>query len=194
MKIQNDEAEQILFSHLTFHLFTFFSMRFLKLILISILVLFVVTTFVFALFPSDIRISRVLNIHSSKEKIAGVIVNLNTWTDWNEFFNDSSSGKSFSTPDFGKGAYIQSGSLRAAILNDSRDSIKTSWTPKNKQPFNGGFNIIQADRENMIVEWYFDFHFRWYPWEKLGSMYYDKQLGPLMEKSLINLKSYIENH
>jgi len=46
----------------------------------------------------------------------------------------------------------------------------------------------------MIVEWYFNFHFRWYPWEKLGSMYYDKQLGPLMEKSLINLKSYIENH
>ena len=36
-----------------------------------------------------------------------------------------------------------------------------------------------------IVEWTLHFHMQWYPWEKLASMFYDKQLGPLMEKSLI---------
>jgi hypothetical protein len=169
-------------------------MRFLKLVLISILVLFIVITFVFSLFPSHIRISRVVNIHSSKEKIAQVISDLKTWKDWNEFFNDSSSGNSLSTPSIGKGASAASRSLRVTILNAGKDSITTSWTPKDKQPFSGGFNIVQTDSDNVVVEWYFNFHFRWYPWEKLGSMYYDKQLGPLMEKSLSGLKNYLENH
>jgi hypothetical protein len=42
------------------------------------------------------------------------------------------------------------------------------------------------------VQWYFDFVFRWYPWEKFSSIVYDKQLGPAMEKSLNNLKDLIE--
>ncbi len=62
-----------------------------------------------------------------------------------------------------------------------------------EQQFNGGFNIADAEDQNTVVEWYFNFHFKWYPWEKLGSMFYDKQLGQVMEKSLINLKNYTEN-
>ena len=36
------------------------------------------------------------------------------------------------------------------------------------------------------------FHVKWYPWEKLASMFYDKQLGPMMEKSLVNLRNELE--
>ena len=58
-------------------------MRFLKLVLISILVFFIILTFLFSLFPSNIRISRVIQIQSSKEKIVATIGNLETWKDWN---------------------------------------------------------------------------------------------------------------
>jgi hypothetical protein len=168
-------------------------MRIFKLILISIVILCIAVLFVFSLFPSHIRISRVVNIHASKEKIHAAIDDLNTWTKWNEFINQPNINKIVSTPSSGKEAFVESGGMRVTILSSVEDSIKTMWTQKDKQQFNGGFNIADAEDQNTVVEWYFNFYFKWYPWEKLGSMFYDKQLGPVMEKSLLNLKNYTEN-
>ncbi len=44
-----------------------------------------------------------------------------------------------------------------------------------------------------VVQWYFDFKLNWYPWEKFGSITFDKQVGPVMEQSLNNLKKLVEN-
>ena len=39
------------------------------------------------------------------------------------------------------------------------------------------------------VQLYYDFHIEWYnPVQKLGSIVYDKQLGPVMEKCLQQIK------
>lgn len=168
-------------------------MRFIRLVFISIIVLGIALIFVFSLFPSHIRISRVINIPASKEKIAHTINDLQTWDEWNELTSHLSS-KRLSNPTSGPGAFIESGEMRVMITASTTDSIATNWQENKKKQFTGGFNIIQIQDGPVTVEWYFDFHFRWYPWEKLGSMFYDKQLGPLMEKSLANLKSYIGNH
>ena len=50
---------------------------------------------------------------------------------------------------------------------------------------------MQSD-ESVTLQWYFDFHFHWYPWEKLGALFYDKRFGFVMEKSLVELKTYVE--
>jgi len=42
------------------------------------------------------------------------------------------------------------------------------------------------------VQWYFDFHLDWYPWQKFQSIIYDKQLGIPMENSLQQLKQIVE--
>lgn len=42
------------------------------------------------------------------------------------------------------------------------------------------------------VQLYYDFHLKWYPWQKLGSIVYDKQLGPDMEKKLARIKELSE--
>lgn len=44
-----------------------------------------------------------------------------------------------------------------------------------------------------VVQWYFDIKLKWYPWEKFGSIIFDKQFGPPMERSLNNLKKLVEN-
>lgn len=168
-------------------------MRFFKLILVSIVILCIAVLFVFSLFPSDIRISRVINIHTSKERLHSALDDLNAWSRWNEFVRQSNTKKNISTPSSGKGAYVESGGMRVTILRVSIDSITTSWLQQDRKQFEGGFNLKESQDDNITVEWYFNFHFRWYPWEKLGSMFYDKQLGPAMEKSLINLKNYTEN-
>ncbi len=167
-------------------------MRLLRLILISLVVLGIVVTFVFSLFPSQIRISRVININAPKEKIASVINDLKTWDDWNELTRNSKHKAYGGTS--GAGEIMQSGEMRITITASTEDSIKTNWAQTGKKPFNGGFNLVEAGQGVTTVEWYFNFHFRWYPWEKLGSMFYDKQMGPLMEKSLLNLNNYITNH
>ena len=168
-------------------------MRFFKLILVSLVMLCVAVLFVFSLFPSQIRISRVISVHSSKEKIAAALNDLNAWSRWNEFINQPKTKKIISTPSIGEGANIESGAIRITMLHGANDTIKTSWLQKDREPFEGGFIFSQTQDDNIVVEWYFNFHFKWYPWEKLGSMFYDKQLGPVMEKSLANLKNYTEN-
>jgi Polyketide cyclase / dehydrase and lipid transport len=169
-------------------------MRLLRLVLISFIVLFLVTTFVFALFPSHIRISRVILIPASKEKLASFIGDFRTWNQWNQFTIDSSlTHKTISDPSAGKGAWLQSDQERVTMLTGGPDSIRCRWTQTNGRSFGGGFNILPMDANNSTVEWYFDFYFKWYPWEKMGSMFYDKQLGPIMEKSLITLKNYTGN-
>jgi hypothetical protein len=168
-------------------------MRFFKLILISIVFLCIAVLFVFSLFPSHIRLSRVIEIHTSKEKIHAIINDCNTWGHWNEFINPPNTKKIISDPSAGAGAFIESDGMRVTIITTTLDSITMRWVQKDRQEFSGGFNIVQSRDESVIIEWYFNFHFKWYPWEKLGSMFYDKQLGPVMEKSLINLKNYTGN-
>jgi hypothetical protein len=57
--------------------------------------------------------------------------------------------------------------------------------------FTGEF-IIDAKNGSPIVIWTMNFNVKWYPWEKLASMFYDKQLGPRMEKSLVQLRNELE--
>src|SRR5450432_3618672 len=61
----------------------------LKIINGSILGFFFVLTFLFALFPSKIRIARVIEIPASREKTMAVINDLGSWQKWNLFVNDS---------------------------------------------------------------------------------------------------------
>src|ERR1700704_885536 len=95
-------------------------MRFFRLIIASIIVLFLVVTFLFALFPSTIRISRVIAISSSQEKTSSVINNLNTWSHWNHFINDSFLTNTYvSSPAVGKGAFIKSDQFRILVTESS---------------------------------------------------------------------------
>jgi Polyketide cyclase / dehydrase and lipid transport len=170
-------------------------MRIVKLVLISAVVLFAATTFVFILFPSHIRISRVINMNSSREKIVAAICDFKTWEQWNRFIRDSGSGNiSISSPSFGKNAFLVSRQIRVAITECMPDTVTTYWQHGNGKKFEGVFHLLANQPGNTTVQWYFDFSFNWYPWEKLGSMFYDKQIGPVMEESLLNLKHLIENN
>jgi hypothetical protein len=176
-------------------------MRFIKLFFISIIVLFLVVTFIFALFPSHIRLARVIAVNAPEAKTAAVINDLKTWDSWNRLIGKYGSiNSSVSSPSSGRGAFLKTGSLQVTITGSSADSIITHWQQGGRKSFTGSFHITRLpvdstqsdERSQIIVEWSLDFHFRWYPWEKLGSMFYDKLLGPEMEKSLLDLKNYIE--
>jgi hypothetical protein len=86
---------------------------------------------------------------------------------------------------------IKAGSFTVELLPSQPDSILTNWNNKGKDVMSG-FNIIEAPEGITIVQWYFDIKLNWYPWEKISSIVFDKQYGPLMEQSLGHLKTKAE--
>lgn len=148
-------------------------MRFIKLGLLSAIVLFIVLLALSLLIPFHIRISRAININASQNKIYRELSDVSTWKKWNEL--------------------LENNEIKVRVISSSRDSVLVSWKKSNNEEIPGGFNIIEWVRDTTVVQWYFDFHLKWYPWEKFRSIIYDKQLGPPMEKSLDNLKNLVEN-
>ena len=169
-------------------------MRFVKLFLVAIVVLFVVMTALSLLFPSNVRISRTVEMAVAREKAYATLSDLHTWERWNGFIRGTPlTGKSFSPPAAGKGAQLRSDQLVITEGPSDSNYLSFDWNLVKGRRFQGGFNLLQIHPESLTVQYWFDFHLRWYPWERLGIFVYDRQWGPMMKESLDSLKLYLEN-
>ncbi|HET6999913.1 MAG TPA: hypothetical protein VFI33_01305 [Puia sp.] len=157
----------------------------------SIVILSLIVLFLFALFPSAVSVTRIVQINSSEDKILNMISDLRTWKSWNEFVNSPDSKNIPGTkPDSIWADHLRIGDNEISLLVADPEHVNTLFTHGN-QMFTGRF-IIDAKNRPAIVIWTLNFKVKWYPWEKLASMFYDKQLGPLMEKSLVQLRNELE--
>ncbi len=165
-----------------------------KYILLSIVTLFVVMTGLSLLFPADLRVSRVINIAASRQMIYGAVSNFRTWDQWNDFIrNTPLTNKTYSSPPGGKGAWLRSDQLLINMGVADSNAVLLNWDLKGGRQVRGEFEFMSLNPDSLTVRWSFDFHFRWYPWEKLGVFVYDRKLGPVMEESLKGLKQFVEN-
>jgi len=165
----------------------------LRLAIGSIIILSVIVLFLFALFPSTVSVSRMIQINNSEDKIMNKISDLSTWKTWNEFVNSQVSKNNPGTiPDSAWADHLRVGGNEISLSVPYRDRVNVLFTHGN-QMFTGQF-IIDSKNRPVIVIWTLNFKVKWYPWEKLASMFYDKQLGPLMEKSLVQLRDGLEKH
>ena len=163
-------------------------MRFLKLAAISVVVLFALLTALTSLLPSHVRISRAIDVHAPPEKILLYLHDLRKWKEWNEFVKQANVNKS---KDSVTATLIPTGGLEIRLISQPMDSILTEWKQGNGKTFRSGFVLIPSQTIT-TVQWYFDFHLEWYPWQKMQSIIYDKEMGPFMENSLANLKRIVE--
>ena len=169
-------------------------MRFIKLFLISGVVLFLVIAALAALFPSHLRLSRAVDISASRDSVYNDINDVNNWEKWNQFIiNAQLTNKKISPKSFGSGAFIASDQLKIIIDKSAADSVTTLWNQTNGKHFSGGFNLFSLRPGTTTVQFYFDFYFRWYPWEKFSSLLYEREIGTVMEASLAKLKDISEN-
>ena len=163
----------------------------MRLIIASLLVFSIVILFLFALFPSSISVSRVVQINLAKEKIMKEISDLREWQKWNVLINlPVQTGDLKNVSVRTDSNLIVMNNMRIQLLKSSQDSIITRWQNRNRY-FMGNFTFTQING-GVIVQWTLQFHIRWYPWEKLASMFYEKELGPRMEQSLINLEKLLK--
>jgi hypothetical protein len=164
----------------------------LKLIIASIIILFGVVLCLFSLFPSRLTVSRVVLINASQSAVAGKIADLRTWKNWNELTREKTGGtaaeKNVGPSD---SARLENETFSIHLVKQTADSVITRWQDAKGRSFTGKFTLTESGGQ-VILQWSLEFHLRWYPWEKMASMFYDKQLGPLMDQSLKNLRKSLE--
>lgn len=164
-------------------------MRVIKLGLISIIAFSLLVTLISLFFPSHIRISKAIDINSSRDSIHATISRLENWKRWYPGADTmdlvSENGKLF----------LQARSTRQAIsierVTDS--TIIAGSAGKNIKKAVIGWNIFNSNMPNTYtVQWYMDIHLGWYPWDKFSGLLLEKRYGPSMEKGLDTLKKILE--
>lgn len=150
-------------------------MRLLKLVLISAIAFSLLILAISLLIPSQIRISRAVDINSQKTRVLPYVQNLEKWPDWNLYSREN------------KGKY------KISVLTSTDSLVRADWNAGHTR-FESGMAIIEARPGTITVQWYFDFDIPWYPWEKIASIVYDRQMGPVMDESLAKLKQLVESN
>jgi len=162
-------------------------MRFLKLGLISMVGIFCVMLFFSILMPSMVLVSRAVDISAPVDSIKYRVSDLNQWTNW-------MNGMQSKTVSIKSAKEAQLGSSTVTINTITDTTVVTGWTSSTKSFQLSTIRFITRSNSTITtVQWQFEQHLNWYPWEKLGSFMNDKILGPMMEQNLLNLKHLAEN-
>jgi len=150
-------------------------MQLIKLVIISAFAFFLLLTAFTLFIPSQIRISRAIDITAERKEVLPLVQQLDNWKSWNAYLQDSS------------------GRFRISLTEISDSLVTSNWVAGDKE-FASGLAIYEARQGTITVQWYFDFRLKWYPWEKIASIVYDRQMGGPMEESLVKLKERIESN
>lgn len=154
-------------------------MRLIKLALISIVFLFIVVTAISLMIPSHVRISKAINVSGSKDSIFALISDTGRWKQWHPAFiqNDS-------TPRFPSVHIVNRTQNDSAIVMHLQQAGRPEVV--------NGWKIYQhGSVDSLTLQWYMDFHLKWYPWQKFGSLFYENTYGVMMEQGLENIKNVI---
>jgi hypothetical protein len=139
-----------------------------------------VVTAISLLIPSHIRISKAINVYSSEDSIFALIRDTAKWKQWHPAFIPSDA-----TPKFPAIHIVQKFESDSEIIMHLQQSGKPEVV--------NGWKIYQYFHvDSLTIQWYMDFDLKWYPWQKFGSMLYEKTYGTMMEKGLENLKTIVE--
>ena len=164
-------------------------MRFIKLAIISVIFFALFITGLSLFFPSHVRISKAIDITANKDSLMNQVADAANWKKWYPGAD---------TSDFffiaGKIKGIISGNKQGLVIKEVNDSaVLASNAGPNSKRGESGWNIFPGHIPNSFtVQWYMDFHLRWYPWEKFSSLLLEKRYGTMMEQGLTKLKALLE--
>lgn len=168
-------------------------MRAIKLGLLSFFFMFLLITGFSLFIPSRITISRAINVKASKQ---AVLAEINDAAKWRNWYPGLDSAQPFLLEGKLIGYRFDSSSTNpVTILYTSGDTagVTATFHPKKLRPVINGWRVLgYASADSVTVQWYMQFHLRWYPWEKFSSLLLDKSHGTKMELGLLRLKNHIQ--
>ena len=164
-------------------------MRIIKLGLISVVFFALLISGFSLFFPSNVRISKAVDINASIDSVMIQVSNVENWKHW---FPGVDSAEFIIKEE--KIIGLRTSNKQQLIIQEITDSTVIAVT-KNPGFKDGesGWNFFPSSAPNTVtIQWYMDFHLRWYPWEKFSSLLLEKRYGPMMEQGLDQLKRLLE--
>lgn len=163
-------------------------MKLIKLALLSLLVFFVLATLISLFIPSQLRISKAVNIAAPQDSIYANISNTRQWPSWYPVLTESGA-----QPEYIGGDSIQIKGTGIRILSRKADEIMATMRSESGRSLQSGWKFMNITQQDSVtVQWYMDFKMGWYPWEKFSSLFYESLYGVQMEKGLARLKEISE--
>jgi len=169
-------------------------MGLIKLAIISFIFLFLLVTGMSLFIPSHVRISRAVNIKADKDSVMSQVKDPARWKNWHPGLDTAQllyvEGKV-------KGVVLDNSDIKRPvtiiITHSEADEVTAQFSPKKMRPVTTVWRTItHPGQDSVTLQWYMDFHLRWYPWEKFGSLVLEKSHGAKMEQGLTNLKRILE--
>jgi hypothetical protein len=165
-------------------------MRILRFMIISLLVIFFITTIISLFIPSHVRIYKAIQINASKDSVMDQISNAALWKNWYPGADSSN-------------FFYENNSIRGLILNERKkqyiiiterkqDEVTAEYVLPNKKIPTGWLIAANPGANSVTIQWYMDFHLRWYPWEKFSSIMFERIYHPQLQQGLDNLKRFLE--
>lgn len=155
-------------------------MRFIKLAFISLVFLFAVVTAISLIIPSHIRLSKVVMISSQQDSIFSLIKNKSQWPRWHPSFTNNANSEIIDQID-------------VRVLSETDSTLQMSWIQPGKKPLNMYWQLFKGEGP-ATLQWGIDFYQKWYPWQKIGSLFYEGNYGAMMEQGLANIKAVLEKN
>lgn len=152
-------------------------MKLIKLAFISLFFLFLVITGFSFLFPSNVRISKAIDVGASPDSVLMYVRDTSMWPMWHPAFKDQ--GRQYLSR------------MKKVSGNDS-SVIMEMARPGRAAATNGFITMNSGSPDTTVVQWYIDFTFKWYPWEKFSSLFLENTYGLQMQNGLKRLKTLAE--
>jgi len=165
-------------------------MRILRFILASVVVIFTIVTIISLFVPSHVRISRGIQINCSKDSVMKQLSDVSGWKKW---YPGADTLKLYYEGNVERGLVLDGQRRRYLVLKEKRnDQVTAEYLLPNKKIPTGWLVATNAESNSVTIQWYMDFHLRWYPWEKFSSFMFERIYHPQLQQGLDNLKRVLE--
>jgi hypothetical protein len=114
-------------------------------------------------------------------------------SNWKNWYPGADSLKLYYEGSLAKGLVLDEQRKRYLVLREKKsDEVRAEYLLRNKEIPTGWLVATNAESNSVTIQWYMDFHLRWYPWEKFSSFMFERVYHPQLQQGLDNLKRLLE--
>ena len=114
-------------------------------------------------------------------------------SNWRNWYPGGDSLKVYYEGNVARGLVLDEQRKRYLVFREKKnDEVTAEYLLRNKKIPTGWLVATNAESNSVTIQWYMDFHLRWYPWEKFSSFMFERVYHPQLQQGLDNLKSLLE--
>jgi hypothetical protein len=114
-------------------------------------------------------------------------------SNWKNWYPGGDSLKLYYEGNVTKGFVLDEQRKRYLVIRGRKnDEVSAEYLLTNKKIPTGWLVASNAESNSVTIQWYMDFHLRWYPWEKFSSFMFERVYHPQLQQGLDNLKRFLE--